>query len=83
MGIWLVWYSRWSQAKQGRAHLSLSALRVATAFGITQPEKRTAKASWTVALRFGPVRATPVNRDRYGRIVAIASAGGHDSTQSL
>jgi endonuclease YncB( thermonuclease family) len=37
-----------------------------------------AKASLKRALRLGPVRVTGVDRDRYGRMVASATAGGRD-----
>jgi micrococcal nuclease len=39
---------------------------------------RAAKASLKRALAVGPVRVEPVTRDRYGRMVALASAGGRD-----
>lgn len=39
---------------------------------------RSAKASLREALKLGPVRVEAVTRDRYGRMVALASAGGRD-----
>jgi len=36
------------------------------------------KASLRAGLRLGPVRLQPVKRDRYGRLIATASAGGTD-----
>jgi micrococcal nuclease len=39
-------------------------------------QARAAKASLKAALQLGPVRIEPVTRDRYGRTVALASAGG-------
>jgi micrococcal nuclease len=39
---------------------------------------RRASASLRRALSLGPVRLDPVTRDRYGRMVAMASAGGVD-----
>ena len=41
-------------------------------------QARAAKASLKAALRLGPVRVEPVTRDRYGRTVALVSAGGTD-----
>lgn len=39
---------------------------------------KAAKVSLRAGLALGPVRVTPVTRDRYGRMVALASAGGTD-----
>ena len=41
-------------------------------------QARAGKASLKAALRLGPVRVDPVTRDRYGRTVALVTAGGHD-----
>ena len=37
---------------------------------------RAAKASLIAVKRLGPIRLQPITRDRYGRLVAIAWAGG-------
>jgi endonuclease YncB( thermonuclease family) len=41
-------------------------------------QARAAKASLKQALKLGPVRVDPVTRDRFGRTVALVSAGGTD-----
>jgi micrococcal nuclease len=41
-------------------------------------QARAAKASLKSALKLGPVRIDPVTRDRYGRTVALVTAGGTD-----
>lgn len=39
---------------------------------------KAAKVSLREAMALGPVRVEPVTRDRYGRTVALVTAGGHD-----